>query len=106
MKTVTTAAKAWITSGSTINHKSLLSGDAEGLVYSNANMTAHGWTLAGEAEITIHLVDERELIDNKVDALKEEAKNIRAEATARCTKIEGQIQELLAITYDAPGEKS
>lgn len=102
MKTVTSKTKAWIPEHSSISPKDLLAGNLQGLIYTTSDMVSVGWTLAGEAEITLYFVGERDLIDNKVAALKEEAKNIRAEATAKCTKIEGQIQELLAISYDAP----
>jgi hypothetical protein len=58
-----------------------------------------GYTYIGEATITVEVPDERTLIDNKVEALREEIKTTRAEATAKVTKLEGQIQQLLAIEY-------
>ncbi len=63
-------------------------------------MTASGWTFAGEAEITLQLVDHKALVENKVEALKAEVKSIKAEATMKVTQIERQIQTLLAITYE------
>jgi hypothetical protein len=58
-----------------------------------------GYTYIGEATITVEVPDERTLIDSKVEALREEIKTTRAEATAKVTKLEGQIQQLLAIEY-------
>lgn len=100
MKTVTGKTKAWITDSSGVTPDNLAKGKIDGLTYYPNDMVSVGWVFAGEAEITVHLVDTKTLIDNKVAALKEEAKNIRAEATAKCTKIEGQIQNLLALSFD------
>lgn len=103
MKTVTAKTKAWIhqyssyAPGSDMNDQQVINN----LSFSNQDMKTGGWTYAGEAEITVTLVDEKTLVDNKVEALREEAKAIRAEATAKVTRIEGQIQSLLAISCDA-----
>jgi hypothetical protein len=103
MKTVTMKTKAWITATSSLSPKDLLEGKSlDRLHFSNHDMLSAGWTFAGDAELTVTVPDEKTLIDNKVKALREEAKTIRAEATAQVTRIEGQIQNLLAITHDAP----
>jgi hypothetical protein len=101
MKTVTEKTRAWITPHSSISPQELLNGERiEALALSSANMESCGWTLVGDAELTVHLLDERKMVDNKVEALREEAKAIRAEATAKCAHIEGQIQNLLALSFD------
>lgn len=100
MKTVTAKTKAWLTEYSTLSPKDLLDGCISGVAYHVADMKSAGWTLIGDAEITIALIDEKEMVDNKVAALREEVKAIRAEATAKATRIESQIQSLLAITCD------
>jgi hypothetical protein len=58
-----------------------------------------GYTYIGEATIAVDVPDEKALIDSKVEALREEIKTTRAEATAKCTQLEGQIQQLLAIEF-------
>lgn len=63
------------------------------------DMGEQGWTKLGTAEITLHLIDNDTMVLNKIESLKAEAKKTRAEATKRCNEIEGQIQNLLAITY-------
>jgi hypothetical protein len=98
--TVTATMKAWIPDSSSISPQALQSGEIGGLYYVDSDMTSVGWTLAGEADITVRLVGTQELVDNKVMALREEAKAIRAEATAKCTQIESQIQNLLALPFD------
>jgi hypothetical protein len=101
MTTVTTKVKAWIGPHSSVSPADLIAGKRiEDLYFSGLNMTSAGWTTVGEAEITVHLVDEKAMVENKVEALREEAKAIRAEAHMKCTIIEEQIQNLLAITYE------
>lgn len=56
-----------------------------------------GYTLVGTATITIALMDRDTLVSNKIDAMRNEAAGIRAEATKKCTEIEGKIQQLLCI---------
>lgn len=59
-----------------------------------------GYTEVGEVEVIFHPVPAKELVTNKIDALKQEAKLLRAETTAKVTKIEAQIQNLLSIGFD------
>lgn len=58
-----------------------------------------GYTYVGEAEVTVEVPGMRELVESKVESLREQAAAIRAKATAECTVIDGQIQNLLAIEY-------
>ena len=60
-----------------------------------------GWSLAGDAEITVTLDNEKTLIANKVDALRRELQKVRADASVTETLIESKIQNLLAITNDS-----
>lgn len=97
--------KAWITEYSGVTPQGLIDGkNLDGLTFHMHDMKSSGWTYAGIAEIKVTLVDVRSLIENKVEALKQQAIGIRAEATAKCTRIESQIQELLAISYEPTTE--
>lgn len=69
------------------------------MVLHPCDMTGVGWTKVGMAEITVTMDDETQIIGNKVDALKAEKLRILGEAHAKATEIDGQIQNLLAITY-------
>ena len=60
-----------------------------------------GYVYVGTAEVNIDAVDSKTLVENKVDTLKAERTKVLAEAQAKATAIEGQIQQLLAITYEA-----
>lgn len=100
--TVTAAMKAWLPSHSFTSPTDLLAGKIDGLFYSNADMASSGWTEVGSASITLELIDTRAMIDNKVEALKQEGAAIRAEAYQKTMRIDEQIRNLLAISYDAP----
>ncbi|MFM9434553.1 hypothetical protein ACFDR9_001612 [Janthinobacterium sp. CG_23.3] len=99
---ITFTTKAWLSEFSIDTPEQLrtLKG-AAGLHYA-PEMFGAGWTLVGTAEVTLDLLGERALVDAKIATLHEQAKSIRAEATAKCTQIEGRIQQLLAIENSAP----
>lgn len=102
MRTITAKISAWLT-GNSLTPKELLDGEParviNGLGYSLHDMTGSGWSLVGEAEITLIIPDENALIANKVEALKHEKASVLAQAQLRATLIEGQIQELLCIEF-------
>lgn len=95
---VTFETKAWISQYNSIAPDQIRTEKgAASLYYSRADVSADGYTFAGAATITFDPLDRGALIDNKVASLREQAKSIRAEATAKVTQIEGQIQQLLCI---------
>ena len=95
--------KAWVTSSSHLGTNDLKELETvSGLSFTGHDMTTSGWTFVGDAEVHIEFVNEKTLLDNKVAALRSEAKTIRAEATARVTRIESQIQQLLCIENSVP----
>lgn len=97
---ITFKTKAWLSKNSDATPADLRTPKgAADLHYSPYDMGRFGDTYIGEATITVEVPDERTLIDNKVEALREEVKATRAEATAKVTKLEGQIQQLLAIEF-------
>lgn len=59
-----------------------------------------GYTLVGTVDVEFHPMEVKDMVSNKVDALKKQAEAIRAEATAKVTRIEAQVQTLLAIGFD------
>lgn len=67
----------------------------------NSYWEERGYTVIGEAEITIRVVSKEELIANKVLALRQEVKKTQAEATRKVKQLEGQINDLLAIGFSA-----
>lgn len=76
------------------------------IVSSNGSYWAdNGYTYVGRATLTVEVPDLRTLVDNKVAALRAEAVAIRADATKKCTEIDGLIQNLLAIEYTPATEQ-
>lgn len=62
----------------------------------------NGFSKVGTAEVTITLHDPDDLIANKVEALRAEKQQTLADAQAKATRLESQIQQLLAITNGVP----
>jgi len=90
--------KAWFTGG--MGPQNLSDVDvASQLSYTDQDMTSAGWSVCGEADITVRLLGEDELIGAKVESLKAELTKVRADAAARETAITQQINTLLAIGY-------
>jgi hypothetical protein len=101
MTTITSKTKAWI---SVHGSPDALFGDdksaaVDELSFSQLDMKSAGWTYVGEATITVDVPDQDALIGNKVESLRAEKQKVLAEAQAKATQLEGQIQKLLAITY-------
>ena len=95
--------KAWFTSRTLLGPQDLAERPPERVLSSlgfyDKDMTGAGWSLVGDADITIRLIPQEQMIDSKVDSLKKELEKVRADATARETEITAQINTLLAIGY-------
>lgn len=94
---ITFESKAWISSYNRATPDELQTQEGAATLYYNPKDICDGYTFAGNATITLDLCDSRTLVNNKIEALREQAAGIRAEATQKCTRIEGQIQQLLCI---------
>ena len=70
------------------------------LTFVTSSMSEYGYAVIGTAEITVTLNDTDTIIGDKIVALRAEAKKVQADATKRCTDIESQVQQLLAIPMD------
>lgn len=68
------------------------------------NWQASGYVLIGEADVTVRLIDEQVMVEQKVESLRAEKTRVLAEAQARATGIDADIQKLLAIEY-TPAEE-
>lgn len=102
MKTITGITKAWIT-GDYYGPAEIARDGPKAVAhlgYSDNDMSSHGWTCIGEAEITLRMVSDDEIISNKVTALRKEIQTVRADAEAKATQLERKVQELLAITNE------
>ena len=64
---------------------------------SAADMSEYGWARAGTAQVTVDLLDDSAILAGTIASLRAQRKKILAEAHASATKIDGEIQSLLAI---------
>ncbi len=97
MKTITGTIGAWLT-----DYRIALNADPSDfseLTFSTVDMEHCGWLKVGDAEITVTLRDPNEITSGKIAVLNEAKRLVNAEAEAQITRIESQIQSLLAIEY-------
>lgn len=101
MKQVTSTVKAWLPEYSSLTPDQLQKPEAiDQFIYSSVDMRSAGWTYVGEATISVDVVlSPDELIASKIETLREQQKKARAEAEAQVNRLEGMIQNLLAISY-------
>jgi hypothetical protein len=100
MMKVTFETKAWLSKNSNMGPDELCSPEgAVGLHYTPHDMSTYGDAYIGIATVTVEIPGIRELVENKVESLRNQAAALRAETTAKLTVIDGQIQNLLAIEY-------
>lgn len=103
-RTIRGSLKAYISEHSSIGPDELKNMPEEKLVrslsYSMHDMTTNGWTLVGIAQLTVELAADQDIINGQVNALKLQKQQVLAKAEAESTRIERQIQSLLAISYE------
>ena len=103
MNTITGKTNAYVTAYSSIrpeDFKRPTDDLISRLYYANDDAVPEGWTLAGEAHITVKLVDQDTLISNKVESLRAELQQHRADSHVVQQRLEAQIGKLLAISYE------
>src|SRR6185312_1414568 len=102
MRTFKTKTKAWFSS----DHRGpedLDKGDEHAISsmsFHPRDMTMVGWSLLGEAEITVRVGDTKTLVENKVASIRAQMKKDAADAQLRQTMYEQKIQNLLALTFE------
>lgn len=67
----------------------------------NARWSKEGYVMVGTAAIEITLLPKKEVTSRAVASLREQKAHVLATAQAEATRIEGQIQSLLAIEHVA-----
>lgn len=100
---ITGTIGVWLGKHSGIGPYELVNADDAKLVRAitySAHNIAPEWTRIGEAQVTITLAPNDQIINDKVESLRAEQTRVQAEATKRATQIEREIQSLLAITHE------
>jgi len=93
MKTVTASTRAWLAKHMSGNDPQ----QVENLSFSNYDMETHGWIEVGAAEITVTLVSRDEFTRAQIAALKNQRREVEAQAAAALSTIDTRIQNLLAL---------
>ena len=109
MKTVSTSVTAWLTSSHGLQDLADDRTDAQiidVLGFYSGDMESSGWVRVGTAEITVTLVENQQVVDNKVSSLKKELELHRAKSYVIENAILEQISNLLSITYKPESEAS
>ena len=101
-KTVSGTTSAWLASYAI--SRVATPENIDDLSFSDYDMTEQGWAKVGTADITVTLADHNEYVASQVSTLRAAKARIQAEAEAQATRIEGMIQNLLALP--APTENS
>lgn len=100
--TKTATISAWLPSTTDMRPTDLYSAESKALAdtlgYSSRDMATCGWVRVGNATITLDLLPMKDLTQQTIDALRRE----QAELQAKCTQIDRQINNLLAIEHSAP----
>ncbi len=96
---ITFKSKAWVSEYNRSTPQELQTPEGAASLYYSPVALIDGCTFAGDAVITVDLLGQNDLVANKIDALRHQAASIRAEATVKCTRIEGHIQQLLSIEH-------
>jgi hypothetical protein len=74
---------------------------ARTITFSTNDMRDCGWTRVGTATVTVELVDEKSVIESKVDSLQKQLQKERADSEVKCNRILEQISKLQALEYTA-----
>jgi hypothetical protein len=74
------------------------------LTFYHCDMSEHGWTAVGTANIEVTFISPEEATQRRVESLKTQKQKILDEAITKANEIEHQIQELLALP--APDDSS
>lgn len=72
----------------------------QALFFSHSNHTGADWVKVGTAQVTVTLLDHDKMMAGQIEALRKEQTKVQADAQAEVTKLERQIQQLLAITNE------
>ena len=102
IKTVSGTTSAWLATYAI--SRGATPENIDDLSFSDHDMTEQGWVKVGTADITVTLTSHDEYVAAQVSTLRAAKARIQAEAEAQATRIEGMIQNLLALP--APTERA
>lgn len=75
-------------------------GAVDRLYFTNTDMSPSGWVHGGNAEVVITFFDEKQIQSEKVQALRTQLEQDRADSQIRQNALIRKISELEALTYE------
>lgn len=101
-RTITTEVFAVASPYSRLTPEDLRSGDiAENLLYSTSDMSGtDGYIVVGKGTVTVELYTPNDVAASQVQSLREQVKAVQAEAQLKVNRLEDQIRNLQALTYE------
>jgi len=68
------------------------------LSFAGDHMKGHeGWVYVGDATVTVEIIDTQEIVAGQVQSLEAQKQKVMADSQLAITRIDRQIQQLLAI---------
>jgi len=101
-RTITTEVFAIASPYSNLKPEDLISGDiGSQLMYHTTDMAgAEGYIVVGKGTVTVELHSANDVAANQVAVLRKQVQNIRAEAQSKVNRLEDQIRNLQALTFE------
>lgn len=101
-RTITTEVFAVASPYSRLNPEALRSGDiAQDLIYSTDDMSSlDGYIVVGHGTVTVELDTPNDVAASQVAVLRKQVQTVQAEAQAKVDRLEDQIRNLQALTYE------
>lgn len=105
-RTITTKVFALASPYSRITPEQLKSGDVAGdLIYSTTDMSGmDGYIVVGEGTVTVELHSPNDVAASQVAVLRKQIKDVQADAQSKVNRLEDQIRNLQALTYEPADE--
>jgi hypothetical protein len=101
-RTITTEVFAVASPYSRLTPEALRSGDiGPQLMYCTTDMAnADGYIVVGKGTVTVELYSPNDVAASQVQSLREQVKTVQAEAQLKVNRLEDQIRNLQALTYE------
>jgi hypothetical protein len=101
-RTITTEVFAIASPYSRLTPEDLRSGDiGSQLMYCTTDMaSAEGYIVVGKGTVTVELYTPNDVAASQVQSLREQVKAVQAEAQLKVNRLEDQIRNLQALTYE------
>jgi redox-sensitive bicupin YhaK (pirin superfamily) len=101
-RTITTEVFAIASPYSSLTPEDLRTGNiGDQLMYSTTDMAGvNGYIVVGKGTVTVELHSANDVAANQVAVLREQVKTVQAEAQLKVDRLEDQIRNLQALTYE------